>query len=333
MKIGVSRKSWGFICAAVASASAYLASTTFCRAEASTSGVLAAHVTLTTSHTLSLGEPIVLHYEVSNNSTAEQLSFEGGPHHQGWYRLSVTNATRKRITAAMLKPSLDELNPQGLHQSPEISLLPGGSIEGDIVATQVLAITQPGDYVLTLRVPITYYLEPIGAWYPKGRPADQVPMTFTRNFDFPLKVTPADPKRLQATAETLSRELQDVKYAGQSKALLAALSSLPEAVALPSWQALVLDPAISPAVLSKAVELLGGLRSPGAADLLGQALFDRAPSVGADEDGVRASARKAVAEMYNLGDDQMKQRLEQVYAQHGASRNDLLEAVTTSNPN
>ncbi len=333
MKIRFSRKSWGLICAAAISTSSYLVSTTFCHAEAIASRMLTAQVTLTTSHSLALGEPIVLHYKVSNNSTAEQLSFEGGPHHQGWYRLSVTNAAGKQITAAMPKPSLDELYPQGLHQSPEISLLPGGTIEGDIVATQALTMTRPGDYMLTLHIPVTYYLEPIGAWYPKGRPANQVPITFSQDYNFPLKVMPADPKRLQATAETLSHELQDVRYVGQSKALLAALSSLPETVALPSWQALVLDPATPSAVLSEAVELLGGLRSPGAADLLGQALFDRAPAMGANEDSVKASARKAVAAMYNLGDDQMKQRLEQVYAQHGASRSDFLEAVTTSNPN
>jgi hypothetical protein len=86
--------------------------------------------------------------------------------------------------------------------------------------------------------------------------------------------------------------------------------------------------------LSSAVELLGGLRSLGAADLLGQIIFDRIPSSSeAGEEGVKASARRAVAEMYNLGDDRIKQKLEQVYAGHGASKSNLMESVTTSNPN
>lgn len=332
MKFEFSQKSLNFVCAVIIAASVLWAGTKVCRAEASASEPFAAQVTLATNSTISLGEPIVLHYKVSNNSTTDQISFDSGPSQKGWYRLSITSAAGQQMTAALSQPSLDETSPQGLHQASEISLLPGGIIEGDIVATQAFAVTQPGDYVITLRLPVTYFLEPRGAWYPKGRPADQVPMTFTQAYHFALKIVPEDPKRLQATAETLSRELQDVKYVGQSKALLAALSSLPEDAAMPSWQALILDPATPSAVLSNAVELLGGLRSPGAADLLGQVIFDR-PVAGANEGGVKASARKAVAEMYNLGDDQTKQRLEQVYVEHGASKNDLLEAVTTSNPN
>jgi hypothetical protein len=334
MKIGLLRKSWGFAWVAVIGTSAYLAMTTVCHAETDALEPLTVQVTLATNSTLSVGEPIVLHYKVSNNSTTKQLSFDSGPRHEGWYRLSLTNATGKQITAATPQSSLDEVAPQGLHPASEISLLPGGNTEGDIVATQSFAVTQPGDYVLTLHIPVTYYVEPIGAWYPKGRPADQIPMSFAQDYNFHLKVMPMDQKRLQSDAEMLNRELHNPKFSPQRETLLAALSSLPEAVALPSWQSLVLDPTTPSAVLSSAVELLGGLRSLGAADLLGQIIFDRIPSSSeAGEEGVKASARRAVAEMYNLGDDRIKQKLEQVYAGHGASKSNLMESVTTSNPN
>ena len=333
MKIKFFQEALRLTYVAVMVMSVCLAAASVRHADADAAGPLTVQVTLVTSRTPSLGEPIVFHYKVSNNSADEQISFDSGPRQAGWYRLSITNVRGQKTTAPLPNPSLDEILPQGLHQASEISLLPSGTIEGDIVATQALALTRSGDYTLTLRIPLTYFLEPRGAWYPKGRPTGQISMTFTQDYSFALKVMPADQKRLQATAEALSRELQDAKYVGQSKALLAALSSLPASVALPSWQALVLNPATPSSVLSSAIELLGGLRSPGAADLLGQAIFDTTPAVGANEDSMKASARKAVAEMYNLGDEQTKRRLEQVYAEHGASKSDLIGAVTTSNPN
>ncbi len=302
-------------------------------ASAEPSGSLDAQVSLVTSSTLTVGEPVVLYYRLSNTSPSKQLTFNAGEHRRGWYSLSLTNENGQKVTATANVPFGDQHRKQGLYQPQEISILPSAYVEGDCVVTQALGIAQPGKYTLNFHIPIIYYMEPKGAWYPEGRPANQKPFSLMRDYSFSLVVMEANPERLQATAKKLCHELQDVKLLGKSQALLAALSSLPEDIALPNWQNLILDPATPPAVLNEAVVLLGELRSPGAAELLGQVIFDRPPATGTNEDLVRMGAHRALTEMYNAGDAQLRQKMKQVFISHGASTADLLEIVTVSNPN
>jgi len=335
MKHKISKLSPRLVYVALASISFYLylgIASARC-ASAEPSGPLDTQVSLVTSSTLTVCEPVVLYYKLSNTSLSEQLTFNAGVHRRGWYSLSLTNENGQKMTAAADMPSSDQHREQGLHQPPEISILPSAYIEGYCVVTQALDIAQPGKYTLNFHVPISYYMEPKGAWYPEGRPANQKPFSLMRDYSFSLVVTGADPERLQATAKKLCHELQDVRFLGKSQALLAALSSLPENVALPNWQNLILDPVTSPAVLNEAVALLGKLRSPGAAELLGQVIFDRIPVTGANEGLVRMGAHRALTEMYNAGDAQLRQKMKQVFISHGASAADLLEIVTVSNPN
>ncbi len=148
----------------------------------------------------------------------------------------------------------------------------------------------------------------------------------TQDFDFPLVVTPADPAKLQRTAERLEGAILDPASAASSRSLVGQLFSLPEAQALRSWEALIADPASYSSILDETVSQLSRLRTDTAADLLVQ--MQHRPS---STRGGTPRVDGALAEMYNTGSPSLRKHIKALAASQGAELGEQL--TSPSNPN
>lgn len=282
-------------------------------------------VTITQASTTKVcpGEPFVLHYKIANTDSVGQATFYTGANFNRWYTLSLRSAYGITREASAL-PAEKKL--EGLHPSPEVSILAGESIQGDIVATRRFPVLTPGKYVLTLHMALTSYTEPKGAWYPEGRPNTLPQQEVADEYTFPLLVTANNPARLQRIARSRETALLDVNNAAHFGRLAEELFSLPEASAKPSWQTLIADRNTSPGVLDKAVDMLETLQTTTAADLLLQ-MHSRAIRVGSRTPHVE----NALASMYNTGSPALREHIKNLARLQGIELGDKLLGL--NNPN
>lgn len=292
-------------------------------AQVDTTSSLTVQTALASSNVTSLGEPIVIHYTISN-PTDRAVTYYVGPSNTEWYTLRLVDGLGQPANAL---PNRYAHAQGGLYSFPVVSIPPGTSCDGNIVVTRYLAPSHPGNYTLGVRL----------LFSPPG--AREAPLTGpvvtgqTQDFAFPITVTAASSVRLKAVAEQLRREALGLNNVGKSRLVLERLLSLPESEAKPSWEALINDSTTPSTVLSEMAEQLGASGSSAAPELLAQMLFNRPPGTGSNDTLVRASTHKALASLYDTADAQLKQAMTQAFINHGASAADLIEIVTASHPN
>ena len=281
-------------------------------------------MTAASSSRISQGEPFVVHYKVENSASEGQVTFHAGSDNDQWYTVTLRGPNRLLILA----PKAPEKKLEGFFLSPERSVRHGDSDTGDFVATRGLPILSPGAYRLIIHVDTPFYAEPegVGARYSSPGVPDPPTGTLVQTFTFPLVVTPADPVKLRALAEKWKASLLNPAQDAPWRLLTQELFSLPAAQALPTWQALITDPASDSNMLEEAVSQLSRLKTDTAADLLVQMQHrpDTARSVTPRVDG-------ALAEMYNTGSPSLREHIKGLAADQGAELGETLTGP--SNPN
>ncbi len=281
-------------------------------------------MTPTSSSRLSQGEPFVVHYKIDNSAPEGQLTFHSGPDNDQWYAVTLRGLNGLLIPV----PKAPEKKLEGFFATPEISVRHGGSVTGDFIATRGLPLLPPGTYRLIVHVDTPFYAEPegVGARYSSPGVPDPPTGTLVQNFIFPLVVTPADPVELRALAERWKAALLDPMQAASWRLLTEELFSLPAAQALPTWQALIADPASDGNMLEDAVSQLSRLKTDTAADLLVQ--MQHRPSTARS---VTPRVDGALAEMYNTGNPALREHIKGLAADQGAELGETLTGP--SNPN
>lgn len=287
-------------------------------------GALTVRVTPMSQNRISAGEPFVVHYRFDNADPTTQVTFHAGSDNDQWYTLTLRGPNG--LVSQAPKPAQKKL--EGFFASPERSIRHGDYLAGDIVATRGLAVPAPGRYTLTVHVDAPYFVEPHGGGMRYTTPGMDDPPSgrLTQDFDFPLVVTPADPAKLQRTAERLEGAILDPASAASSRSLVGQLFSLPEAQALRSWEALIADPASYSSILDETVSQLSRLRTDTAADLLVQ--MQHRPS---STRGGTPRVDGALAEMYNTGSPSLRKHIKALAASQGAELGEQL--TSPSNPN
>ena len=224
-------------------------------------GPLSVKMSLATGQTVSLGEPIVIHYGLSNTLTGEHLILSRGALPDDWYTISLTGGSGQAVKSIA---SRHTRRSSGLFQDKEVGIMHGGKAEGSIIVPTYRTLTRPGKYTLYIHVKQPYVSEP-------DAPIDVDPAThfsLDQNYMLPVTITAANPSLLRNTAERLRLEAESPLYSGSSSSAVEALFSMPENPALASWQLLISDPHVPERVLQEAVNQLTRLHSVVAVDLL-----------------------------------------------------------------
>ena len=228
-------------------------------------GAMECSLALVTDSRIVQGQPIILHYRLTNPSSNQGLGVHVGINKTEWYSLGLTDGAGR---SASLIPDNRPRKPAGAHRGTFERLLPLASSSGYIVVSQFLAVQHPGRFVLKVHVATPYAAEDadmedtahIMADIKKGR------MVFTKNFAFPLTILPTNVLALQETANTLRQDFLKKSNADLHDADLEALFSMPEAIAAPVWAALADEAGGSDAIII--ARRLSELRSIQASDVL-----------------------------------------------------------------
>lgn len=281
---------------------------------------LSVRMSLATSQTVSLGEPVVIHYEFANLSPSQHLILTDGLPNGGWYTISLTGAGG---SAVAIKPSRRVSRRSGLFQDSSVGIVHSGKVEGDIVVATSRTLTRPGKYTLNLHAHLPYATEPDVS-------VDADPdthLTLNQSYVMPFTVTAPDSDRLHRTAEGLRQEAESAEFSGRGSSIVEALFSMPEGEALPSWQALVSNPHVPERVLREAVDQLTRLRSPAAVDLLAQLYWNPAQPPG----GISwAEIGQHIAEIYN-SEMPLKDHIRKLFAKHGVQLSDMMPEKSQPN--
>jgi hypothetical protein len=191
-------------------------------------------MSLASGQTISLGEPIVLDYTITNRSTGETGVYLG--HEQrSWLTIYLLDDAGRQVGSVTDTVSP---RPEGL-RFPGARVQRGRSYRGRLVVGQWLAVPRAGRYTLRVQVRLPYAIAQTGPAF-VGERLKYSSTVVTTGYDFPFTVTPSDPDRLRSLAGSLRQAA--IQPGANNVAAINSLFSLPEAYALPSWQALIRDP-------------------------------------------------------------------------------------------
>lgn len=267
-------------------------------------------VSSATPATVSLGEPIMLHYKMSNLSATEHLAVLSGVYNTGWYTLSLKNGSGAQVA---LVEDTRPLNPPGFHAG-DISVYATSDLrdswqDGYIVASKSFSMPSAGKYVLTVHVHAPYALVAPTLRNPvlvkSMIKADG--SAFVQDFSFPLTVTAANPAVLQAKAKTLKGLIEKEQSSTLLLPEMDELFSMPEAQAGSVWETMALE--ASPMNRDLIADKLGALHSSEAADILFKMIDNPASN------SVFVSRR--LSEIYNDGNPALREHVKSVAAQKG----------------
>ncbi len=265
----------------------------------SDAGPISLQMSLATPSAFSLGEPIILHYKITNNTGQRQWVYMGQDA-KGW--LSERLVDQDGASVAPL-PDAAPSPPGGIHfNGPSIDM----DYEGDTVVSQRFVIPHPGHYTLTVHATLTLGVRPPES----NQSADGLESDFT----FPLTVTAADPAKLAAVAQGYERMAAAYKSPQWHGWYVDALLSMPEEETLPAWRALVNEPDPMFVIRGQVTEDLLRVNTPAAADVLAEMLF--APGLASD---ASATIGRCLDEMYNAGSPTLRQHIADIAAAHGLS--------------
>ena len=297
------------------------------RAEATYPEPLQVQMKLVSAKTFAPGEPVVVHYTITNASLSDEAALTVGDNGNEWYNIKAVDAAGRLVPPRLL------LAPQvrrqeGSYQSAERTLAPGQKVEGNIVASDFLPVTLPGQYSLHVGVSLAYIMKPTA----EEASAETIDGSHKLSVDFAFRttVTAKNPATVRAVAEQLRRQLLDATSTENSKTTEEELFAMP---ALPVWQSLVTDPATNDIVLTDAAEQLSLRPSRSSADLVAQILWE--PGAGPETRSVAQNERiwSAMSRIYDTAPPSLKPYIQSLYIEHGVSAPELKHPAIKSHPN
>lgn len=257
--------------------------------------------------TLTLGEPIVLHYIIANDSAQQmnvEMGLDGAIGGTKWIAKSLTAANGKSIP---IRDDPHHTDAGGLHFN-SVLIGPNEQREGDLVASQWFSIPSPGEYTLGIQVHLAYGT---------GQSVDSSienslasPATFAQEYRFPVTITASDLSRLQTLAASLEHAATHAKDPHQAAILIQELVSMPEAQAWASWMELSKNPALQSTLASE----LARFPTTKTADLLSQMAW---PATASPSQTGSSQAYERLSEMYNHSTGKLKDHIKQLYGEHG----------------
>ncbi len=271
---------------------------------------MSVEASLATPAVISLGEPIMLHYKLSNLSGDQKLAVLSGIYNTSWFTLGLKDQAGKQVRQI---PDIRPLNPPGLHSGDVGSYATNDHRDswrdGYIVATKSFTVPHPGKYVLTMHVQASYTLVA-----PTLEDSNQMKSliasagtVLTQDFSFPLTVTAADPLVLQAKAKALKEAISKEQNGTILLPEMDELFSMPEAQAGPVWEEMALQ--VKPMNRDLIADKVAGLHSSRAADILFKMRDNPATDSGFVND--------KLSEIYNGGDVPLREHIKAAAAQRG----------------
>lgn len=204
-------------------------------------------------NTVTLGEPIVLKYRITDFGNG-QLDAYMGKGKRGWLSMSLADAS-----GATVQSIPDPIQAKGGIYEDGISVKSGSFSEGYVVVSQKFQPTHPGRYRLRLSSHLNY------SW--DDTPGENV--TNDEKFILPFTVATRDQQKLLAVAESLRQTVLHNNTDGD-KLATEELFSMHDPVCLPVWRELALDPALDPWRALYAARQLADVGSISANDILAE---------------------------------------------------------------
>ncbi len=286
-------------------------------ADTDTLGPLDIQLSLVGGTRFSLGEPISLRYDVNNSSKEDlvaHVGFDGASGGMRWLTIRLTGTDGKAVLP------LPEVGPSERNgQQNDVVLVSAGRTQhGYVVLSQRFVLPSAGDYSLVVSARMPYDVEePPFDNVPGQEAAVEVPPAYlaSKTFSFPLHVAPADPRKLQALAESLRQEATAEHDVSKRSMLIRSLFSLPEAQAAASWRTIASDPRLSYWGADDIAHGLAQVRSAQAADILA-GMFPTAQEA-ADPNVIVNFGSRDLEDMYRAGSAPLRQHISHLYAIHG----------------
>jgi hypothetical protein len=183
------------------------------------------NVSFSVSKSAVVGEPLVLHYRITN-TVPNGWVLRVGSDRTAWLDLDLRGpdgSLPHRQTPRGISPPLDEIS-----RGPLDSLAAGKSLEGDRVLTSEFAVDRAGTLTLSMHVALDY-----------GTSAGALVRTLTGDATRTIAVGPADEETLEAAALLYSNRLIATRNFPQYPVDLDALSSMPDRYRDPQWHRLI----------------------------------------------------------------------------------------------
>lgn len=268
-------------------------------------------VAVSGSSKISLDEPLLLHYRVTNISDSRNITIGLGYYKNGWYDLNLTDANGQSVQVI---PHDTQTEPRGFHYTGTHSLQPTKFEEDSIVVTRHLRLRHPGKYNLTVKAHLPYIdvtgTEGGGLARKLYTNIASSHETLAQTFTFPITVTELNSAQLEAKAREIAQTATTEKDQEKYCLLLDTLFTIPETQAISSWTTLTDNPS------SMNVNIIAGklseVHSIKTIDLLIKMLDS--PALTADQ---AAYLRQRVDESYNASNTTVKAHVKEVAAKRG----------------
>ncbi len=257
--------------------------------------------------TFSQGEPILIHYKITNGGDQDMYPDTRDGRNQcleenykGWFSLMLKDAAGKTAPAVSFFPPLSE---GATGTGPRIPA--GTSYASTLILNQWVTADHPGIYLLSVhvRLPCTLGSGTSISWFP-----------LTKDFSFPLIITPTASNRLRFKASALRTAWIADADPSQGALKLKSLFALPEQTALPEWQALVADESLTGSTREMVAKEASQINSLGAVDLMAQLCWGPHPP---DQKQTSVTEMLCLSGMWIHGNAAMKKHIEKLAAEHG----------------
>ena len=269
---------------------------------------LQVQVSLVSSRTFSLGEPIVLKYKIFNTSL-ERAETYMGEDQAGWVTETLADSQGHTLPIQTRQP----LHRRGGAHLNGMSVSPTSTAAGYVVFNLWTTIHTAGTYKVTVHTRLPYALGMQAETVPPSR-YESTGNVSVNDFTFSLNVMPHAAQALKQAAETLRQNAAAARLQEWSSAAAEALFSMPEADVSPVWQEMISDPTTPRYALGFAAEQLVRLHTLAAADLVAQMRWEPARPLQTGETPLGAME---LDEMSQIGDDQLRKHIVSLYAAHG----------------
>jgi len=268
-------------------------------------GALDAKVSVLTKSAFVQGEPIILHYLISNTSDQKLgLDWEG----KEGYSLTLTDQTGAMNVIQQKHPTK-----RGAYAELDPFMCSGGKYETYFAVPQRDINLHPGRYTLIVHVRLPYAMAESNEENPLviKKQIKGSGNVFSRVFRFPLIVTAPNDGVLRARAASLLKSISTLPYGPEYIANMDALFSMPEVQAVAIWRELATHPNTMNASLI--ADRLGDVSSVKASDLLLKMLDNPALPPAAS-----MLVSRKLAEVYNSGSAGVRSHLKNTMASRGS---------------
>ena len=269
-------------------------------------------VTLENTPNVVAGEPIVLHYVITNTAQTEDegIAADLGEYYGKLYTMKLVS---QNGTVLPLLPKPSRRLPVSPISTEGGILMAGQSREGFVVVTQRFAMTAKGKYTLTFDANIPYMrYNPNGASqmidYQNLRTTG---LAIQGKYSFPLTVREAAPGELANVASQLRRRFLASTDVKQKERIATALFSMSPSEVLAFWKRLAYEASASDRPLI--AKALAQTFTKEAADVLVKMEFNHPVQ---DNNGNAVSVMQTISEMSDASDAELKKYIQSLFAAH-----------------